>query len=306
MYHQPVLLREVLQYAQWHMESKPVVLDLTFGGGGHSRVLLGQLPPEGRLLAFDQDEDASHQASHITDHRFQFFRSNFRFFSQFLQALRIEQVDFILADLGVSSHQFDTPERGFSFRYPHQPLDMRMNRQLEQTAATVLNTYSPEQIQQVLWLYGEVPNAHTLAKAIAAQRIRKPFRLVADLNQLLEAYAPRQKNHQYFAKVYQALRIEINDEMGALRDMLRQAVAYLKPGGRIAIISYHSLEDRLVKYFFASGKFDTKEAPKDVYGNSLAPLQALHRKAIVPTTEEIEQNPRARSAKLRIAARRPT
>lgn len=304
-YHEPVMLREVLEFLPGEKNiNKPLLLlDLTFGGGGHSQAILQSMPQTAELWAFDQDSDAAMQAKQITDDRFHFFQANFRFFGQFLEAQAKEGVDFILADLGVSSHQFDTPERGFSFRFPQEPLDMRMNKQASLSAATVLNTYSAEELQRVLGWYGEVKNARTLAKAIVAARSVRPLHKVADLNAVIEKHAPRQKAHQYFAKVYQALRIEVNDEMGALREMLEQAAKYLRPGGRIVVISYHSLEDRLVKNFFATGSFRGEEPPRDLYGNLLTPLQPVIRKALVPTEEEIARNPRARSAKLRVAER---
>lgn len=302
-YHEPVMLKEVLDFVPKEADKPLLLLDLTFGGGGHSRAILQNMPPQAVLWGFDQDSDAARQAKQITDPRFHFFQANFRFFGQFLEAQAQKGVDFILADLGVSSHQFDTPERGFSFRFPQEPLDMRMNRQAPLTAADILNTYGAEELQRVLGWYGEVKNARTLAKAIVAARSVRPLQKVADLNAVIEKHASRQKAHQYFAKVYQALRIEVNDEMGALREMLEQAATYLNPGGRMVVISYHSLEDRLVKNFFATGSFRGEEPPRDLYGNVLTPLQPITRKALIPTEEEIARNPRARSAKLRVAGR---
>ncbi|NIK74547.1 16S rRNA (cytosine1402-N4)-methyltransferase [Thermonema lapsum] len=304
-YHEPVMLKEVLAFVPAFTEPKEslLFLDLTFGGGGHSRAILQNMPERAALWAFDQDSDAAMQAKQITDPRFRFFQANFRFFGQFLEAQAQEGADFILADLGVSSHQFDTPERGFSFRFPQEPLDMRMNRQAPLSAADILNNYSAEELQRVLSWYGEVKNARTLAKSILAARSVRPLRTVADLNAVIEKHAPRHKAQQYFAKVYQAIRIEVNDEMGALREMLKQAAKYLRPGGRIVVISYHSLEDRLVKHFFATGSFRGQEPPRDLYGNLLTPLQPVTRKALGPSEEEIRRNPRARSAKLRVAER---
>jgi 16S rRNA (cytosine1402-N4)-methyltransferase len=304
-YHEPVMLKEVLAFVPALTEPKEslLFLDLTFGGGGHSRAILQNMPERAALWAFDQDSDAAMQAKQITDPRFRFFQANFRFFGQFLEAQAQEGADFILADLGVSSHQFDTPERGFSFRFPQEPLDMRMNRQAPRSAADILNNYSAEELQRVLSWYGEVKNARTLAKSILAARSLRPLRTVADLNAVIEKHAPRHKAQQYFAKVYQAIRIEVNDEMGALREMLEQAAKYLRPGGRIVVISYHSLEDRLVKNFFATGSFHGEEPPRDLYGNLLTPLQPVTRKALGPSEEEIRCNPRARSAKLRVAER---
>ena len=293
MYHQPVLLHESV--AGLVQDPAGTYLDLTMGGGGHSRAILDQLRG-GRLIAFDQDPDAAANADELD---LTFIPANFRYAAKYLRLYAIKQVDGILADLGVSSHQFDVPDRGFSTRF-EADLDMRMDTTTERTAQQVLNTYSEAALHRILGMYGEVRNARTLAQAITAARIAQPLRTVEDLKKVLQRWAPRGREAKYYAQVFQALRIEVNDELGALRDMLQAVPDLLKPGGRLAVISYHSLEDRLVKNLIQSGNL-AGEVQQDFYGNVIKPLRAVNRKPITPSAEELEQNPRARSAKLRVA-----
>jgi 16S rRNA (cytosine1402-N4)-methyltransferase len=249
------------------------------------------------LYAFDQDSDAA--ANAIDDPRFTFIQANFRDFKRYLRLYKVHQVDGILADLGISSHQIDEPTRGFSTRFDGQ-LDMRMSQSLSLTAKDVLNTYEEKQLHKVFGIYGEIKNAKSLAQAILGQRAIEPFETISGFKVLLNNFAPRGKEFKYFAQVFQALRIEVNDEMGALEEMLSQTVEALKPEGRLVIMSYHSLEDRLVKNFVNKGKFHG-DVEKDFYGNLLRPLEPVVRKAIIASAEEIQQNNRARSVKLRIA-----
>ena len=292
-YHQPVLLNESVT----HLVHDPAgtYLDLTFGGGGHSRAIMDRLEG-GRLIAFDQDPDAAANAAGLD---LTFVAANFRYAPRYLRLYGIGPVDGILADLGVSSHQFDVPDRGFSTRF-EADLDMRMDTSAERTAQQVLNTYSESALHRILGRYGEVRNARTLAQAIVAARVAEPLRTVSALKQVLHRWAPRGREAKYYAQVFQALRIEVNDELGALRDMLLAVPDLLKPGGRLAIISYHSLEDRLVKNLIQKGNLEG-EVQQDFYGNVIKPLEAVNRKPITPSPEELSQNPRARSAKLRIA-----
>lgn len=294
-YHKPVLLHESLEGLAVRPDGTYV--DVTFGGGGHSRLLLSMLGENGRLIAFDQDEDAV--ANVIDDPRFTLVRQNFRFLKNFLRANNAIPVDGILADLGISSHQIDEPERGFSTRFDG-PLDMRMNRSAGMTAADVVNNYEEAQLKKIFSLYGEVDNAGRLVKAIAAARAEAPIETIAELKVAIASCMPKGKEFQYLAKVFQALRIEINGEIEALKQMLAQAVEVLKPGGRISVISYHSLEDRIVKNFFRTGNEEGVNE-KDFYGNLVRPLEPVNRKPIVPGEEELNENSRARSAKLRIA-----
>ena len=299
-YHRPVMLHECLEGLALRPEG--TYIDVTFGGGGHTRAILDQLGPQGRVVAFDQDADAQANAQVLAnDPRFIFVAANFRHLKRYLRLHRIEQVDGILADLGVSSHQFDTASRGFSTRF-EADLDMRMNQQSPLTAQDILNTYSTAELQRILGQYGEVINARTLAEAIFAARHAAPIRTVEELKAIVGRYAPRQREHKYFAQVFQALRIEVNDEMGALEDFLAQAPEVLRAGGRLVVLSYHSLEDRPVKNFINKGKI-VGEVEKDFYGNELKPLRAVLRKPQEASPEEIAQNPRARSAKLRVAER---
>lgn len=293
-YHIPVMLNPCIEGLA--IDPNGVYVDLTFGGGGHSKEILKHLD-KGRLYGFDQDTDA--EANVPDDSRFTFVQANFRDFKKYLKLYGVKQVDGILADLGISSHQIDEPSRGFSTRFDGS-LDMRMSSNLELTAGKVLNTYEEGQLHKIFGIYGEVKNAKTLAQAVVARRAMKAFDTTADFKEFLQKFAPRGKEFKYFAQVFQALRIEVNDEMGALEEMLLQTVEVLKPEGRLVIMSYHSLEDRLVKNFINKGKFQG-ELEKDFYGNPIKPLDSVVRKAIVADAEEIARNNRSRSAKLRIA-----
>ena len=274
-------------------------VDVTFGGGGHACAILERLTT-GRLLVFDQDADAVANAATLKgDPRFTFIAANFRHLKRYLRLYKAEKVDGILADLGVSSHQFDTAERGFSTRFEAQ-LDMRMNQQGERNARQILNEYSAAELQSVLGRYGEVHNARTVAEAIFAARHSAPINTVNDLKAVVERYAPRHRENKYFAQIFQALRIEVNEEMAVLEEFLLQIPEVLAPGGRLVVMSYHSLEDRLVKNFINKGKLEG-EVEKDFFGNEIKPLQGITRKPTEASAEEIERNPRARSAKLRIA-----
>jgi 16S rRNA (cytosine1402-N4)-methyltransferase len=297
MYHNPVLLDACVDGLNIHPEG--IYVDVTFGGGGHSKAILSRLGDKGRLFGFDQDPDAKLNAQAIDDKRLTFVDANFRLLQKYLRLYGLRQVDGILGDLGVSSHQFDTPERGFSTRFDAQ-LDMRMNPRGGLSARELVNTYSAEELHRILGMYGELQNAKTAAAAIVAARANQPIETVNDLKQSLQRYAPRGKENKYFAQVFQALRIEVNDEMGALQEFLTQAAEVLKPSGRLVVMSYHSLEDRLVKNFIGKGKF-YGEVEKDLFGNDLKPLQSITRKPLEASPEEIAQNSRARSAKLRIA-----
>ena len=295
-YHNPVLLNPSIDALLLNADG--FYADATFGGGGHSREILRRLSPKGRLMAFDRDEDALAQAP--DDPRFILIHNNFRFIHNYTLLHAEEGLDGILADLGVSSHQFDTADRGFSFRFPQAPLDMRMNVQGGKTASDIVNSYTQEELEKIFRLYGEVDNAHQLARLIAAGREAAPILTTDDLDHAIAAALPSFAQHKYLAKVYQALRIEVNEEMRALEKFLSGAAASLKPGGRLVVITYHSLEDRMVKNFIRSGNIAGIET-KDVFGRSSAPLKAVGRKPILPDEEEIAGNTRARSAKLRIA-----
>lgn len=294
-YHTPALLNETLE----GLNIKPdgVYVDVTFGGGGHSREILARLGKDGKLIAFDQDEDAIKNA--LNDPRFIFVRSNFSYLKNFLRYHNIEKVDGILGDLGVSSHHFDEAERGFSFRFDGA-LDMRMNTKSPLTAAVILNTYSEEQLADVFYLYGELHNSRKIARTIVNARGNAPFNRIFPFIEALKPYFGREKEKKDMARVFQALRIEVNKEMDVLKSLLDQSLEVLNPQGRLVILTYHSLEDRLVKNFFRSGNFEGK-LEKDFYGNILSPLKAINNKVIVADAEEIARNPRARSAKLRIA-----
>lgn len=294
-YHVPVMLAECLE----GLAIKPsgVYVDVTFGGGGHSRAILEKLDQNGVLIAFDQDPDA--QQNKIDDKRFLFVDQNFGFLKNNLRLLGYKKVDGILADLGVSSHQFNEPSRGFSTRFEAN-LDMRMDQQRALTAAVVLNTYSEEKLHRLFGEYGEVKNAKSLAKTIAAARLEQPIATLDDFKTVIARHIPKGKEHKYMAQVFQALRIEVNEELQVLEQFLTQAAEVLNEGGRLVVMSYHSLEDRPVKNFMAKGKF-RGEVEKDFYGNMQKPLQMLTRKAIVAGPEELARNSRARSAKLRVA-----
>jgi len=293
-YHVPVLLNESVNGLE--IKAHGDYVDVTFGGGGHSREIFSRLKT-GRLFAFDQDEDAA--ANIIQDDRFFFIRHNFKYIRNFLKYYEVEQVDGILADLGVSSHDFDVPERGFSFRFDGD-LDMRMNRDSSQTAADIVNTYTEDQLRTVFREFGEIDNAGRLAKQLVSSRNASEVKTIEQFLAAISPCVPRLQESKYLAKVFQALRIETNHEMDVLHDFLEQSIELLKPGGRLVVITYHSLEDRMVKNFIRSGDFSGKQE-KDFFGNVESPLVAINRKVIVPTDEEIERNPRARSAKLRIA-----
>lgn len=275
-----------------------VYVDVTFGGGGHSKEILKRLGEEGKLFAFDQDEDALQNA--IDDERFQLINQNFRYLKQFLKFYGIRKVDGILADFGVSSHQFDEAERGFSIRF-NADLDMRMNRNSELSAYEVVNTYSPEDLASVLFQYGELRNAKAIAKTIEASRSVAPIKTTDELKGVLSRFLPKMKENKILAQIYQAIRIEVNQEIEVLKEFLLQVPDMLDKGGRLSMISYHSLEDRLVKRFIRAGKFEG-EPEKDFYGNIEVPLKKVGG-LIVPSAEEIARNNRARSAKLRIAER---
>ena len=295
-YHTPVLLKDCIEALQIRPDGTYV--DVTFGGGGHSKEILKRLQ-NGRLFAFDCDPDAS--ANRFDDPRFSLRPENFRNLRRTLNESGIDQVDGILADLGVSSHQFDVPERGFSTRFD-APLDMRMNpMENRPTASRILNTYTESQLRNLFSRYGELRNASSVAKAIVRAR-EKRMETVEDLKQATAHCAERGKENRFYAQVFQALRIEVNEELGSLKEFLIQSAGILKEGGRIAVIAYHSLEDRLVKNFFRSGKFEG-EAEKDLYGNVETPFRPVNRQPIVPEQQEIDANSRARSAKLRIAER---
>lgn len=297
-YHKPVLLKESVDA----LVSSPdgIYADATFGGGGHSREILSRLSEKGRLIAFDRDEDALKGA--FDDPRFKLIHNNFRFIHNYSLLETESGFDGVLADLGVSSHQFDTAERGFSFRYD-APLDMRMNTQAQLTAQDVVNEYPVEELAKIFRIYGEVENAYKLASLIVSKRALSPIGTTDDLDKAIESVTPKFAQHKYLAKVYQALRIEVNQEMRSLEKFLEGATKALKSRGRLAVITYHSLEDRMVKNFIKSGNVDG-EVEKDVFGRSVQPLEAVNRKPILPLEEEISENTRARSAKLRIAVKR--
>jgi 16S rRNA (cytosine1402-N4)-methyltransferase len=298
MYHQPVLLSETT--AGLVINTNGVYVDVTFGGGGHAREILNKLSSQGKLLGFDQDQDVMKNL--ITDSRFQFVQSNFKHLKKFLQFYKAYPVDGILADLGVSSHQFDEPSRGFSYRF-NETLDMRMDRTKGTTAAEIVNTYPNQKLAKLLFAFGEVPNAHKMAALIEKARQSHPIETTGKLAEVVMPVLPRGKENKVLSQIFQALRIEVNNEIEALQALLEQSVEALKPEGRIAIISYHSLEDRLVKNFFKTGNIEGN-LHKDFYGNPLTPFTLITKKAIIPAEEEIERNPRARSAKLRIAEKR--
>ena len=294
-YHNPVLLHQSVDALVLNPDG--IYADATFGGGGHSRAILGRLSPKGRLIAFDRDEDALANAPE--DGRFKLIHNNFRFIHNYALIEAPDGLDGVLADLGVSSHQFDTAERGFSFRFDG-PLDMRMNVQGDKTAADIVNSYTQEELERIFKIYGEVDGVRKLAQLIVAARSRSQILSTGDLGNAIAGALPSFAEHKYLAKVYQALRIEVNDEMRSLEKFLPGAAKALKKGGRLCVITYHSLEDRMVKNFIRSGRTDGVEQ-KDIYGRPSAPLKSVERKPIVPQEDEIEGNTRARSAKLRIA-----
>ena len=295
-YHRPVMLQECIE----GLNIKPdgIYVDLTFGGGGHSKVILEKLKG-GHLYAFDQDQDAKANAEKIKDSSFTFIEGNFRYLKRYLKMYGVKSVDGILGDLGVSSHQIDDAKRGFSTRFDAE-LDMRMDQSAAKTARQVVNEYSEEDLHKILGMYGEVRNARTLAKAIVATRINGEIRTIEDLKRILNKYAKRGKENKYYAQVFQAIRIEVNEELRALEEMLEQSNEMLAKGGRLVIMSYHSLEDRLVKNYIMKGKI-SGDVEKDFYGNVIKPLEAVTRKPVIASEEVVKENNRARSAKLRIA-----
>ncbi|RSC92487.1 16S rRNA (cytosine(1402)-N(4))-methyltransferase RsmH [Tenacibaculum singaporense] len=293
-YHNPVLLKESVDAL--NIKEDGIYVDVTFGGGGHSREILRRLGEEGKLFAFDQDPDA--QQNKIDDPRFVLIGENFRFISRFLRFYGIRKVDGVLADLGVSSHQFDEAERGFSTRFDAD-LDMRMDQKSELSGKKIINTYSEEDLADVLFLYGELRNARALAKTIVEARIDREIKTSFELKEVLQRFLPKAKEHKILAQIFQAIRIEVNQELEVLKEFLQQIPDLLNEEGRLSVISYHSLEDRLVKRFIRTGLF-SGEPEKDFYGNVNVPLKKVG-KMIVPTKEEIKENNRARSAKLRIA-----
>ncbi len=295
-YHIPVMLTESLEGL--NILPDGIYVDATFGGGGHSKAILPNLD-KGRLLSFDQDDDARMMAEDIKASNFTFIQSNFRYLKRYLKFHGVKQINGILADLGISSHQIDVAERGFSTRFDAD-LDMRMDKNTSRTAGVILNEYSEADLHKIFGMYGEVRNARSLAAAIVIERARNPFVTIQDLKSVLEKFAPRGREFKYYAQVFQALRIEVNDEIKALEEMLVQSLEVLAPGGRLVVLSYHSLEDRLVKNFFNMGKFHG-EVEKDFFGNQLRPLRVITKKPVIPAESEIKINNRARSAKLRIA-----
>lgn len=297
VYHVPVMLQECMDAL--HIQPGGVYIDVTFGGGGHSRELLKKLGADGKLYAFDQDPDALRNV--LDDDRFELIHQNFRFLKNNLRLHGVKQVDGILADLGVSSHQFDDAGRGFSIRYDAD-LDMRMDQASDLDAQQILNTYAEQELHRIFGMYGEIQNAKSLAKTIVTARLSHPIQSVAQLKEVIKRLVPKGKEHKYHAQVFQALRIEVNQELEALREFLEQTVSVLKPGGRLVVMSYHSLEDRLVKNFMLKGKFKG-EVEKDFYGNEIKPFRMVSRKAITASGDEIKVNNRARSAKLRVAER---
>lgn len=295
VYHVPVMLNQSVDGLS--VRKGGVYVDVTFGGGGHSREILRRMDSDGRLFGFDQDGDAA--ANVPQDGRFTFVLSNFRYIENWMYYYGISGVDGVLADLGVSSHHFDDVERGFSFRHDAE-LDMRMNRKSHLTAAEVLNTYDEERLAFVLHTFGELKNARQIARAVIKRRNTALFARISDLLELLQPFVGRDREKKDMAKAFQALRMEVNDETGALCRMLEGAISLLVPGGRLVVLTYHSIEDRIVKNYIRSGNAAGK-VEQDFYGNRLVPLKAVNNKVIVPAEEEIERNPRSRSAKLRIA-----
>jgi 16S rRNA (cytosine1402-N4)-methyltransferase len=295
-YHSPVMLKECLEGLS--IDPEGTYVDVTFGGGGHSLRILEQLKG-GRLIAFDQDDDARKESEKITSRSFTFCQANFRYMKKYLKLNGVTKVNGILADLGISSHQIDAPERGFSTRFDG-PLDMRMDTHQPETAAGILNTYSEQDLHKLFGMYGELKNARTAARIVTQQRANKEFSRTEDLKAALQGVAPRGKENKYFAQVFQALRIEVNNEMKALEDFLHQCGEVVETGGRLVVMSYHSLEDRMVKNYMNKGKV-FGEVEKDFYGHEIKPFEAVNRKPMEASEAEVEENRRARSAKLRVA-----
>lgn len=298
VYHIPVLLNESIE--GMNLKANGIYADMTFGGGGHSKEILRRMGEGYHLYSFDQDEDA--EKNIVDDKRFTFVRSNFRYLRNFMRYYGVEQLDGILADLGVSSHHFDDSERGFSFRFDGK-LDMRMNKRAGMTAADIVNTYDEEKLADVFYIYGELKNSRKLAATIAKARQQKQITTIGEFLDIIKPLFGREREKKELAKVFQALRIEVNHEMEALKEMLYEATDLLKPGGRLVVITYHSLEDRMVKNLIKAGNIEGK-VEQDFYGNVQSPFRAVNNKVIVPTDEEVNQNPRSRSAKLRIAEKR--
>lgn len=299
VYHIPVLLKESVDGLDINPDG--VYVDVTFGGGGHSREILSRLGDNGHLFSFDQDADAENNI--VDDSRFTFVHSNFRWLSNWMRYYDIEHIDGLLADLGVSSHHFDDAERGFSFRYD-APLDMRMNREGGKTAADIVNDDTEEQLADIFYLYGELRRSRQIAAAIVKARQRKPILTTQDFLQVVDPLFRREKEKKDMARLFQALRIEVNHEMQALSEMLTSATRLLAKGGRLSVITYHSLEDRMVKNIMKSGNVNGKVEEDPVYGRKASPYNLVNNKVIVPSDEEVERNPRSRSAKLRIAEKK--
>lgn len=297
-YHVPVMLHECIEGLNINPEGNYV--DVTFGGGGHSSEILKNLT-KGKLYGFDQDEDAEQNIPE--NENFIFVRSNFKYLKNFLRYHNVDSVDGILADLGVSSHHFDEAERGFSFRFEDVNLDMRMNQKSSITASFILNTYPEEKLASVFFKYGEMRDSRKIASVIVKKRAEMPFDTVSSLVEILKPFIMRDREKKELAKVFQALRIEVNQELTVLEEMLKQSLEVLKPGGRLVVMTYHSLEDRLVKNFFKTGNFEGN-SEQDFYGNFLTPFKLINNKVIVPDMEEQTSNPRSRSAKLRIAEKK--
>lgn len=297
-YHNSVLLQQSIDHLV--LNPKGIYVDCTFGGGGHSNLILKKLEAKGRLYAFDQDADS--QDNLINDHRFTFINQNFRYLKNSLRFHSITSIDGVLADLGVSSHQFDKAERGFSTRF-EGPLDMRMNTQQYLSAKEIVNEYSEEQLSELFYLYGELPQARKIAKEIIIERKKSIISTTNQLKEIFKKNIPEHKQNKFFAQLFQALRIEVNDEIKALKDLLLQSYEILKPGGVLVFIAYHSLEDRIVKKFIKTGLFNG-EPERDLYGNWNKPFDLVSSKPIIPDDDEIRENPRARSAKMRIAIKR--
>ena len=294
-YHVPVLLDESINGLNLHPDG--VYIDVTFGGGGHSREILRRLPQGSRLFSFDQDADAERNI--VDDDRFTFVRSNFRYLKNWMRYYEIDHIDGLLADLGVSSHHFDDESRGFSFRFD-APLDMRMNKRADKTAADIVAEYDEEALADIFYLYGELKNSRRIASALVKARQQHAIATTQDFLHVVEPFFKREREKKDMARLFQALRIEVNHEMEALKEMLAAATQLLAPGGRLSVITYHSLEDRMVKNFIKSGNIDGK-VEKDTFGRDLSPLKAVTRKPILPSEQEISGNTRARSAKLRVA-----
>lgn len=299
VYHIPVLLKESVDGLDINPDG--VYVDVTFGGGGHSREILSRLGDNGHLFSFDQDADAENNI--VDDPRFTFVHSNFRWLSNWMRYYDIEHIDGLLADLGVSSHHFDYAERGFSFRYD-APLDMRMNREGGKTAADIVNDDTEEHLADIFYLYGELRRSRQIAAAIVKARQRKPILTTQDFLQVVDPLFRREKEKKDMARLFQALRIEVNHEMQALSEMLTSATRLLAKGGRLSVITYHSLEDRMVKNIMKSGNVNGKVEEDPVYGRKASPYNLVNNKVIVPSDEEVERNPRSRSAKLRIAEKK--